>query len=158
MKNFLFVLIICFIVNLQSYATTWVQVGDYEYIDKDSIEYYIDDRGETHFNKKTFWTKIINNNNQYKETEKTIGKNFSYSIDKSIIDMTNKTFTIKTFTLYDEKGTVIYSDTNRDIQLNWNSIVPDSHGEFLFELVKKPRLLKKMYKYQQIKQSPKNEK
>ena len=47
-------------LNLHSFATTWVQVGDQEYIDKDSIKYYVNDRGEISFHKKTYWLKMFN--------------------------------------------------------------------------------------------------
>ena len=50
--------------------------------------------------------------------------------------------------IYDENSNVITSFNNRDFQLEWHSIVPDSVGEIWYELVKSPRKLKKIYKEQ----------
>ena len=152
MKKICFFLITFLMLNLQSYATTWVQVGDYEYIDKDSIVYYTNDHGEIQFNKKKFWLKAINDDEMYKDIEKLLNKKVSYCINQWIIDTTKKTYVIKSGTLYDEKGNVVSSYSFKDYELNWNPIVPGSKGEYWFELVKKPRYLKKMYKIQSTKQ------
>lgn len=61
-------------LSLPSFAATWVQVGDYEYIDKDSIKYYVDDRGELQFDKKMFWMKTINHDSLYEKQEKMLNK------------------------------------------------------------------------------------
>jgi|GEM_PF-5699458 len=52
MKKFFFIIMASLIFNTQSYATTWVQVGDYEYIDQDSIVYYTNDYGQMQFDEK----------------------------------------------------------------------------------------------------------
>ena len=49
---------------------------------------------------------------------------------------------------YDEQGYPIMSYAKKDFELTWDAVVPNTNGEFWYELVKKPRHLKKMYKYQ----------
>ena len=46
---------------LRTYATTWVQIDENHYIDKDSIKYYTNENGIYDFNKKTFWIKSVGN-------------------------------------------------------------------------------------------------
>lgn len=153
MKKFFLILTAFFMLNLPSFATTWVQVGDYEYIDKDSIEYYTDNHGEIQFNKKRYWMKTINHDGLYKDEEKILKKKVSYCINQWIIDITKRAYAIKSGTSYDEKGNVVSTYSFKDYELNWNPIVPESKGEFWFELVKKPRYLKRLYKMQLTEQN-----
>ena len=75
MKKVFFILIAFFMLNLQSFATTWVQVGKSDYIDKDSVKYYVNDRGEVQFEKKTCWMKAFNDGSDYfKKIKKQYGK------------------------------------------------------------------------------------
>ncbi len=150
MKKLLFIFIIYFMLHLQSCAATWVQVGDEVYIDKDSIEYYINDFGETQFDKKIYWMKSINIDNTYQQIEEGIGKKISYILAQRIVDIAQKKVAVKSCVFYDENGNSVFNFTNRDYALNWDTIVPNSNGEFYFELIKNPRYLKRMYKKQQL--------
>jgi len=94
-KKFLSIIFMILALSLNVQAATWVQVGDYEYIDKDSVEYYIDDHEELQFNKKIFWLKIDNKNNTFKEVEKDIKRKISYSLQQKIINTTQKKLTTK---------------------------------------------------------------
>ena len=60
---------------------------------------------------------------------------------------------VKSGTSYDENGNVVSSYTFKDYELTWNPVVPDSKGEFWFELIKRPRYLKRMYKEQLMQQN-----
>lgn len=153
MKKFLFVLTVFLILNVKAYATAWVQVGDYEYIDKDSIEYYVDDYGKVQYDKKIYWMKTINNNNLYENVEKMLNGKIVYCKTQWIIDTTKKSLVVKSDSCYDENGSVLASYSFKDYELDWKPIVPESKGELWFELVKKPRYLKKMYKMQLIEQN-----
>lgn len=150
----LFFILIAFLMSISpSYASTWVQVDDYEYIDMDSIEYYTNNYGQVQFDKKIYWMKTINHDDLYKEEEKILKKKISYSNNQWIIDTTKKSYAIKSGIYYDENGNAISSYTFNDYRLNWNPVVPDSKGEFWFELIKKPRYLKRMYKEQLLQQN-----
>ena len=153
MKKFSLFLLAFLMLALNVQATTWVQVGDYEYIDKDSVEYYINDRGEMQFNKKTYWMKTINHDGLYKEAEKISKKKISYSKDQWIADITKKSIAVKSGISYDKEGNVVSSYSFQDYELNWSPIVPESKGELWFELIRKPRYLKKLYKMQLAEQN-----
>jgi len=152
-KKFLSIIFMILALSLNVQAATWVQVGDYEYIDKDSVEYYIDDHEELQFNKKIFWLKIDNKNNTFKEVEKDIKRKISYSLQQKIINTTQKKLTTKSIILYDKQDNSVFSYTYKDFELNWSAIVPNTNGEFWYELVKKPKYLKKLYKMQLMEQS-----
>lgn len=142
-------ILLCLFLFLPAQATTWVQYDNKKYIDKDSLQYYVDDRGYIKYNQKTFWTKSLNDNSKYfKEIEKITKKKIWYILDKQIVDYGNDTLTYKSSAFYDIKGELAYSFTNEDFQLKWHSIVPDSNGAFVYELVRHPKFLKKLYKMQ----------
>lgn len=149
MKKVFFILIAFFMLNLQSFATTWVQVGKSDYIDKDSVKYYVNDRGEVQFEKKTCWMKAFNDGSDYfKQIQDGLDKKISYVISQRIIDTNKKAITTKSIIYYDEQKNSIFSHTSGDYELTWSPVVPNSNGELWFELIKKPRYLTKMYKYQ----------
>ena len=72
-----------------------------------------------------------------------------YVLFQHITDYSNNTTAIKSGVAYDKDGTSIASFSYADVQLEYHSIAPNSSAEIWAELVKKPRALKKMYKWQQ---------
>lgn len=148
MKKVFFVFTAFLVFSLQSHATAWVQVSDNEYIDKDSIEYYINDQSETKFDKKTYWVKRFYSEDSFKDIEKITKKKVAYCLIQEVLDMTQKRYAIKSIVVYDKDGNSIYPIMYKDYQLEWNTIIPDSYGELRYNLIRKPRLLKKMYKIQ----------
>ena len=154
MKKVFFVLVAFFMLNLQSFATTWVQVGDYEFIDKDSINYYTNDRGEVLYGTKVYWMKTLYHDGEYfKQAQTGIEKKIAYILSQRIIDVNKKAVTTKAIIYFDEQGNTIISYSPEDFELKWSAIVPNSRGELWYELVRKPRYLKKMYKYQHEQQN-----
>ena len=133
---------------MSCFATTWVQVDNNEYIDKDSIKTYIDDHGDINYNKRVFWTKYVGND-VFKNTEKLLDKEIAYILSQMIIDYSNNTIATKSSTVYDVDGKSLFSFTNKDFQLHYDSIKPNSVAALWADLVKRPRILKKMYKLQQ---------
>ena len=95
--------------------------------------------------KKCFGLKIL------KAIQKFTKKKVAYQLIQYIIDYSNNTITMKTIVFYTSDGKVIDTLTWNDIDLNVVSIVPNSIGKMWADLVKKPRILKKMYKMQQAK-------
>ena len=132
---------------LRTYATTWVQIDENSYIDKDSIKYYTNDRGVYDFNKKTFWIKSVGND-IYKNSRVEFADEIAYDLTLNVINYSNNTIALKSVIIYDEEGISLNSYTFEDYQLEWNVIVPNSNSEYWAELVKKPSLVNKLYKSQ----------
>lgn len=145
-------LIICCLLVLPVHAASWVQISDNEYIDADSVQNYVDDHGYTNNSQKSYWSKTINNGTDefFQQEEKRTGKKVSYSKNLEIIDNNRKTITLKSINLYDADDELISSLTNKDIRLEWNRIIPETVGELYSKLVNNPKLLKKIYKEQNI--------
>ena len=52
MKKFIITLLITLNIAITScYATSWVQVSEHDFIDKDSIKIYVDDHGYKNYNR-----------------------------------------------------------------------------------------------------------
>lgn len=132
---------------LRTYATTWVQIDENSYIDKDSIKNYTNDRGVYDFNKKTFWIKSVGND-IYKNSRVEFADEIAYDLTLNVINYSNNTIALKSVIIYDEEGISLNSYTFEDYQLEWNVIVPNSNSEYWAELVKKPSLVNKLYKNQ----------
>ncbi|MCM1338829.1 MAG: hypothetical protein NC191_04080 [Muribaculaceae bacterium] len=141
-------ILICSISSVS--ARTWVQVDDYHYIDKDSIKTYVNDQRTYDFDKRIFWIKSIGNE-IYQQVETHSDEEVSYGLLQCIIDYQKQTIAAKAGAIYDKNGQVISSYTYEDYELKWDSIIPDSYAEYWAELVKKPRVLQKMYNFQQNK-------
>ena len=132
---------------LRTYATTWVQIDENHYIDKDSIKYYTNENGIYDFNKKTFWIKSVGND-IYKNSRIEFSDEIAYGLALYIINYSNNTITAKSGTIYNEEGKPLNSYTLKDFQLDWQVIVPNSNSEYWAELVDKPSLVSKLYKSQ----------
>ena len=132
---------------LRTYATTWVQIDENSYIDKDSIKYYTNDRGVYDFNKKTFWIKSVGND-IYKNSRVEFADEIAYDLTLNVINYSNNTIALKSVIIYNKEGISLNSYSFEDYQLEWNVIVPNSNSEYWAELVKKPSLVNKLYKNQ----------
>ena len=149
MKKFIIsLLLILNVIIMPCYATSWVRLDDNNFIDKDSIKFYVDDYGNINYNKRIFWTKY-EGNGIYKDLEKLTNSKIEYGLAQFIIDYSNNTMALKAVMTYDKDGKPVLSYSYQDFQLKYNSIAPNSNAELWAELVKKPRNLKKMYKWQQ---------
>lgn len=156
MKKLLLILFLfLFLVScLNTQATTWVKIDSNEYIDKDSVEYYVNDYGQADFNKKVFWYKQDNDKSKvFKDFEKDFKKSASYALVQYIIDINQKKIASKSFYFYDKEGNSVLSQMYKDFELDWDTIVPNSKADLWYELVKRPRYLKKIYKLQLIEQA-----
>lgn len=150
MKKLVLLMVLLFCTSvMQANATTWVQIDDNYYIDKDSIHYYINDNKAYDFDKKIFWVKNIENDS-YKGLETNIKKSISFGIIQYIIDFSNNSIAIKSGAIYDDNGKVLSSYTYQDYELDWHSIIPDSKASYFADFVKYPRKLKKIYKMQNM--------
>lgn len=143
-------LIICCLLVLPVHAASWVQISDNEYIDADSVQNYVNDHGDVKYKQKSFWTKKINDGDKFFENLNKINNDkIKYIKTRHIIDFNNNSLAIKGAALYGTDESVISSYTNEDFRLNWMSIVPETVGEEYYNLIKKPKQLKKIYKWQQ---------
>lgn len=149
MKKFIISLFIVLNVAFTScYAASWVRLDDNNFIDKDSIKFYVDDYGNVNYNKRIFWTKY-EGNGIYKDLEKVTNSKIEYGLAQFIIDYSNNTMATKAGMTYDKDGKPVSSYSYQDFQLKYDAIAPNSNAELWAELIKKPRVLKKMYKWQQ---------
>ena len=150
MKKLVLLMVLLFCSSfVRANATTWVQIDDNYYIDKDSIHYYIDDNKAYDFDKKIFWVKNTDNDS-YKDLETNIKKSISFEVIQFIIDFSNDSITTKSAVVYDDYGKVVTSYNYRDCELNWQSIIPSSNASYWSNFVKNPRILKKIYKMQNM--------
>ena len=129
-------------------ASSWVQIDDYTYIDKDSINSYVSDMGSIDYKKRSFWLKS-EDNGEYKKVEAILEKNIAYALAQWIVNYSNNTIALKAGTYYDEDGKPVLSYTKKDFELKYDAINPNSAAALWADLVKKPRILRKMYKLQQ---------
>ena len=149
MKKFIIsLLIILNIAATSCFGASWVQVDDNNFIDKDSIKIYVDNHGYMNYNKRVFWTKY-EGNGIYKDLEKATKKKIEYGLSQYIVDYSNNTIAIKAGMTYDKEGKPVSSYSYQDYEIEYRAIAPNSNAELWAELVKKPRLLKKAYKWQQ---------
>ncbi len=135
-------------------AASWVQLDDYNCIDKDSIKFYTNDYGNTNYNKRIFWIKNVGNE-KYKDIEKMTKSKIEYGLAQYIVNYSNNTIATKSGMTYDKNGKIISSYSYRDFELKYESIAPNSNAEMWADLAKKPRALKRAYKYQQYNQETK---
>lgn len=126
-----------FIAFNSAIASTWVQIDNDNYIDKDSIKTYTNDHGTVEYNKKIFWLKCIKRKDFYEKIEKITKKKISYDLAQYIVDYANKTITVKSNIIYSTDGNPIINRTYRDYDLVWYAISPSSSGELWAELAKK---------------------
>lgn len=136
MKKILIILLLTIATILPTFATNWVQVGEKQYIDIDTIEPYIDDYGHAVPNQYLFWRKTLNNGN-FKMLEKTLNKKIWYSLSKCVIDVSRKTWAIKFFVVYDLKDKAITQNEYNGVLMDWQSIIPNTVGDLELYIVKK---------------------
>ena len=132
------------------YSATWVQIDVNYCIDKDSIQSYVNDNGDVEDNKSVFWLKD-NKPENYKDIENRYKKPLSYALSQIIIDYSKNTVALKSNIIYDKSNEIITKNTFKDDKLKWNLIEPKSNAELWANLIKNPKILNKIHKYQQIK-------
>ncbi len=150
MKKLVLLMVLLFCTSvMQANATTWVQIDDNYYIDKDSIHYYINDNKAYDFDKKTFWVKNTTNG-AYQDLEVVIKNKISYGLSQYIIDFSNNSIATKSGATYDDNGKVLTLYNYQDYELDWQSIIPSSNASYWSDFVKHPRKLQKIYKMQNM--------
>lgn len=150
MKKILLCLLIFFTMITPALAVTWLQIDVNYLIDKDSIELYTNDLGTIEENKSVFWLKD-NKAENYKDIESRYKKPVSYALSQIIVDYSKNMVALKTNVIYDKNNEIITKNTFKDSELKWDLITPNSNAELWSKLIKNPKILKKIYKYQQIK-------
>lgn len=147
-KSFMLLLLILNVTITSCFGVSWVKLDDNNFIDKDSIKFYVDDYGNVNYHKRVFWTKY-EGNGIYQEIEKMTGSKIEYGLAQFIIDYSNNTMALKAGMTYDKDGKPVSSYSYQDFQLKYNSIAPNSNAELWADLIKRPKVLKKIYKFQQ---------
>ena len=148
MKRTILFLLMMFLIQSTTFASSWVQIDDLNYIDKDSITIYTDNSVFQQSKMKTCYMKRLNDDGLYKDTEKVLNKKISYSITQWVFDFSRNMLVTKSITQYDKNGNSVDSYTYKRFELNWNTIIPDSNAEYWSYLLNHPKELKNMYKKQ----------
>ena len=137
MKKIFIILLLTIATILPTFATNWVQTGDKSYIDTDTIEPFVDDYGRVVPNQYSFWVKILNLDSQsWRDAEKRLNKKILYIMDKEVIDVNRKTIAVKFRVYYDLKDRPIDSWEEQSILMKWRSIIPDTVGDYVYEIIK----------------------
>ena len=125
---------------LQVQATNWIQVDDKMYMDVDSIEFFVSDgQYNKRNNQYSFWVKSLNDgSDNYKQLEKHFNKKVWYSLSKYVVDIKTQKIAQKTSVLYavNEKQPLDSYEEQFDTLLRWQTIVPNSVGELMFNIVR----------------------
>ena len=135
----IFIIILLFATILPTFATIWEQVSEKSWIDIDSIEPFIDDYGNAVPNQYSFWVKSLNDgSDNYKQLEKHFNKKVWYSLSKYVVDINTQKIAQKTSVLYavNEKQPLDSYEEQFDTLLRWQTIVPNSVGELMFNIVR----------------------
>ncbi|MDD3237627.1 MAG: hypothetical protein PHV37_05960 [Candidatus Gastranaerophilales bacterium] len=138
MRRIFLLITALFLSTIQTYATNWVPItnDNKNFIDTESIEYFTDTLNYRSTNKYSFWTKSLNDKTQlYTFIEKNYHKKPWYKLNKQVVDCTNKKLGLESLIVYDLKEQVITSDEYNILLSDWHSIVPDSYGELLYDVV-----------------------
>lgn len=126
MKKFLLLLALL-LMSMPAYATYWYEYSHKSYIDLDSLK--------KNNNIAFVWVKILNDGNY----EPINNKKVWFTQNSMYIDLKNKQTALKDVYYYDLNNKVIDSYTFDKTQ--WNTIVPDSMGEDLYNIINKyPRI------------------
>lgn len=140
MKNFIVLLFLLTISMLQVQASNWIQVDDKMYMDVDSIEFFVSDgQYNKRNNQYSFWVKSLNDgSDNYKQLEKHFNKKVWYSLSKYVVDINTQKIAQKTSVLYavNEKQPLDLYEEQFDTLLRWQTIVPNSVGELMFNIVR----------------------
>jgi hypothetical protein len=137
MKKTLMTCLLILATILPTFATNWVQVGEKQYLDTDTIEPFIDDYGRRVPNQYSFWVKLLNtNSNSIKLIEKRYNKKVWYTMYKEVIDLKRKTSATKFYTFYDLKGGPISGEEINGVLMEWSSIIPNTVGELEYLIIR----------------------
>ncbi|MBP3821686.1 hypothetical protein J6G99_08615 [bacterium] len=130
-KNLFFVLIAMLTMASCVFAAEWIQIGEKSYLDVSSLSPYEYNHTDVTY---SIWKKSLNDGTDtWKNLEKILGKKLWYSKVLFVINCTKKEIGIKSAIHYDLNENV--ADSNEFIYLNWQSVVPETNGEFMYALV-----------------------
>lgn len=132
MKKFVLIILFVFFA-LSAYSADWVEISEKTYIDKDTLRTYVDEYSHSHSEQIVFWRKSLNDGSEYfKNIEKEYNKKVWYTMVQEIANTKNRTMCIKSIAYYDLKGNPFFNSDIRDYALQWQSIIPNSYGEYIY--------------------------
>ncbi|MBR6099436.1 hypothetical protein IKP85_06785 [bacterium] len=119
MKKILILILLLF-VTTPVFAAQWLELFEKKYIDIESIDV------NENYKIVKFWTKNLRKDPKEKFPN-YMGKmtDYWYSMNRWNIDCINQKSRIETYTVYDLKQNIIYSDNNVD----WNPIIPETYAD-----------------------------
>jgi len=132
LKKLLLTILFLF-VSVPVFAADWVQLDTKLYADAGSIRKY---NGYYTYNRPilyTVWLKWLNDkSNIWKEMETNAGKKLWYNMQLAVVDCENNEFAIRSVSYYDLTGNVVGKLSSEYSYFEWNSVVPDSVGETIY--------------------------
>lgn len=132
MKKNIIIIFLLFTM-LPAFASDWVQISEKDYMDLASIDKYNAIGLYRDDILYTAWIKSLNDKSQFWiNLEKMLNKKLWYSMSQYVVNCSRKEVATKHSALYDTKDAYIY---DKELYLKWESIVPDTNGEYLYSLV-----------------------
>ncbi len=144
MKKLFITLFLVMILCTEAYASDWVKVDKYNYINLDSVSNYIDDNDKIQPNKKVCLMKRLNTDGYFKDIEKKVNKKIESDLSFVIFDFKTNKYTRKTQACFDAKGKVVYSVVYQNNKLIWKDMPSGSAPANWAYLVKNENILRKM--------------
>ena len=136
LSNFLILFLSIIVFAMPVFAANWKEIAPKRYIDVNSYQYLQD---PLYPNRYAFWVKHLNDGSKYfKNIEKQEGKKVWYVLTRLGVDCNNKSLTVLDSIYYDLSRQVILSQ-NYSIYSGWNSIVPESFGDFYYHIICQPK-------------------
>lgn len=143
MKKFLVIFSLLVLSITPALASNWVVISKDKktFLDLDSITPY---QGNYLYfrqnNMYSMWTKTLNNEDkEFKNAEKLTGEKIWYMKTHNLIDCSRKEIAIKSFIYYNLNEKPIHNPhTYSDQLLIWDSIIPESVGEMLYNYACSP--------------------
>lgn len=139
MKKLFLICTIMFFAIQPVFSANWKQFIEKSYIDIDSIKPNIDILGEPIPSEYTYWTKELNDGREYfTDMEKYYNKKVWYVLNKEFVNCNKKTMGLQARIIYDLKAQPINSLEISSYEQKANSVVPDSVGELLYNIICAP--------------------
>lgn len=136
LSNFLILFLSIIVFVMPVFAANWKEIAPKRYIDVNSYQHL---QNPLYPNRYAFWEKNLNDGaKHFKDIEKQEGKKVWYVLTRLGVDCNNKSLTILDSIYYDLSRQVILSQ-NYSIYSGWNSIVPESFGDFYYHIICQPK-------------------
>ena len=137
LSKILILFLLIFVFFSPVFAANWKKIASKRYIDINSYQNLQD---PLYPNRYAIWEKNLNDGtNHFKDIEKQEGKKVWYVLTRWGVDCNSKLVNILDSIYYDLSKQVI-SSRSYSIYSGWDSVVPESWGDFYYQLMCKPNM------------------